>query len=46
MTGLVGQCALGMLLVTASLASEVLKFTPNCLPGSGSGPHVGVAALN
>lgn len=47
MTGLVGQCPLGMLLVSASLAAEVLTVTLSCLPGSGSGPHAGVvAALN
>lgn len=46
MTGLVGQCALGMFLVSASQAAEVLTVMLSCLPGSGLGPHAGVAALN
>lgn len=46
MTGPVGQCALGMLLVSASLAAKVLTVTLSYLPGSGSGPHAGVAALD
>lgn len=46
MTGLDGQRALGMFLVSAFLAAEVLTVMLSCLLGSGSGPHAGVAALN